>query len=968
MKDKPNKILIVDDEPANLAVLRLSLEASGYDVYPADSGAGALRSAPDYAPDLILLDVKMPDMDGYQVCQQLKSHPQLASVPVIFVSAGYESFDKLRGFEVGGVDYVTKPLDLDVLLARVELHLKISQQQREIEHLHAQDRQRIDHLNREIQSRTAAEQALRQERDLAQLYLDIAGVIMVVLNPAGDILLLNKQGYRILGYAEGELLGQNWFERCLPDAYRPRVKQVFDQLTTGENASAEQYENPVLTKSGAERLVRWRNACQYDTQGNMVAVLASGEDITERKQAEAALQESEQRFRTLFEHSPDAIVLLDPHDPAISWPIVDCNDRFCHMNGYERDELLGQSIDMVHEHPEDPAQRAAYLNQLRQEKTLIGHTDHCRKDGTLFPIRFSTTLVNLNGQELVMGIDHDLTEQRRMETLEREQRVLAEALTETAATLNSTLHLDDVLQQILINVGRVVPHDAANIMLIENGSAHVVRCQGYAAWTTEELVVATHYRINETSNLQQMWLTQQPLVLPEVDTLAGWIKEPPADWIQSYVGAPIAMADQVVGFINLDSATPNFFAPHHADRLRAFTNQAAIAIENAQLYQELENYSASLEHAVEERTAELRASEERYRTITRNLPHGLVHIFDRDLRYVFSDGEELKRLGLTHAMLVGRHLHDVLDTAAVTVFEEHLRRVWQGETVKFENEFSDQSFLTSAAPLLNPANEITQVLVFSTNITDRKRAETALRQTLAREMELGEMRSRFLSIATHDMRTPLAVIQSSAEMLIEYEDRLSEAKKREKIERIRNNIKPMVDLLNDILTIERIEANNLQFQPTRVDLAAFCQSLLRDFQESIGTAHRFEVSITGPCPVAMLDRKLLQHIMGNLLSNAIKYSPAGSTITVDLQCGTDQAVFRLQDEGIGIPAADQAHLFDTFYRATNVGGITGTGLGLSIVKLAVSLHGGTITFESQEGQGTCFSVTIPYGSPGENSP
>jgi len=144
-----------------------------------------------------------------------------------------------------------------------------------------------------------------------------------------------------------------------------------------------------------------------------------------------------------------------------------------------------------------------------------------------------------------------------------------------------------------------------------------------------------------------------------------------------------------------------------------------------------------------------------------------------------------------------------------------------------------------------------------------------------------------------------------------------------------------------------------------VDVIAFCQSLVEETQQAGGTARFIDFSYQGTCGQAWLDAKLLRHILANLLSNAVKYSPEESTITLVVDCQPDQIVFRVQDQGIGIPEADQARLFEAFHRASNVGHIPGTGLGLAIVKQSVDLHGGAITCESREGAGSTFTVVIP---------
>jgi signal transduction histidine kinase len=169
----------------------------------------------------------------------------------------------------------------------------------------------------------------------------------------------------------------------------------------------------------------------------------------------------------------------------------------------------------------------------------------------------------------------------------------------------------------------------------------------------------------------------------------------------------------------------------------------------------------------------------------------------------------------------------------------------------------------------------------------------------------------------------------------------------------------MTGLLNDVLLIGKAEAGKLQFNPTVINLSQFCRELVEEMQLTASDYRiifRNQVDSLTDC---MMDEKLLRHILSNLLSNAIKYSPQGSTVSFELVCEQGNAVFRIQDQGIGIPVPDQAQLFNSFHRASNVGTISGTGLGLAIVKKSVDFHGGNITFESEVGEGTAFIVTLP---------
>jgi diguanylate cyclase (GGDEF)-like protein/PAS domain S-box-containing protein len=178
--------------------------------------------------------------------------------------------------------------------------------------------------------------------------------------------------------------------------------------------------------------------------------------------------------------------------------------------------------------------------------------------------------------------------------LEREQRELAESLEEAAAVVSSTLDPDQVLDRILEQVSRVVPNDATNIMLIEGDQAHVVRWRGYERFGAEEIVSAVVFRIAEVSGFQQMLERGEPIVIPDTATDPGWVRVPATEWLRSYAAAPIIVRGEVIGFLNVDSATPGFFAQAHAEALRVFADHAAAAIENARLFGEEKRRSAQL--------------------------------------------------------------------------------------------------------------------------------------------------------------------------------------------------------------------------------------------------------------------------------------------------------------------------------------------------------------------------------------
>lgn len=176
--------------------------------------------------------------------------------------------------------------------------------------------------------------------------------------------------------------------------------------------------------------------------------------------------------------------------------------------------------------------------------------------------------------------------------------------------------------------------------------------------------------------------------------------------------------------------------------------------------------------------------------------------------------------------------------------------------------------------------------------------------------------------------------------------------------RIQSSVKPMTQLLNDILLVGQAEVGRIEFNPQLIDLTQFCRDLIDEMQVST-PSHKIAWNVERSCTNACMDEKLLRQILSNLLTNALKYSPQGGLVHFELICTTQEAIFRVQDSGIGIPLSEQANLFDCFYRASNVGTISGTGLGLAIVKKSVDLHGGLIAVESEIGVGTTFTITLP---------
>jgi signal transduction histidine kinase len=246
------------------------------------------------------------------------------------------------------------------------------------------------------------------------------------------------------------------------------------------------------------------------------------------------------------------------------------------------------------------------------------------------------------------------------------------------------------------------------------------------------------------------------------------------------------------------------------------------------------------------------------------------------------------------------------------------------------------------------------------DITVQKQIETELRNALMREQELNKLKSNFTSIVSHEFRTPLAVISSSAEILMTYYDRLNEEKRHTYLARIREKVKSLTRLMEDVLILSRSETVGFKFEPKPTDLIEFCEAIITEVNIGYGQEGIINFSHSGIINQQIaIDPELISHILHNLLSNAVKYSPDDGAVELDVICSKQALNIRIQDHGIGIPQKYKEKLFQPFQRATNVGNIQGTGIGLTIIKRAVDAHQGTIECTSTEGEGTTFTISIP---------
>lgn len=280
----------------------------------------------------------------------------------------------------------------------------------------------------------------------AQFYLDMAGVMFVVLDRDGCVSLINRKGCEILEYEEADIVGRDWFAHFLPEDIRASVRAVFDQLMQGEVEPFEYHENPVLTRSGRECIIAWHNTVLRDDEGQILGTLSAGEDVTRQRQAEQALRESEARGRAILETTVDAVVTIDEQGIIKSF-----NRAAERMFGYRADEVIGQNVSILMPSPyreEHDGYLRSYLETGHAKIIGIGREERGqRKDGSTFPIDLAVSEVPVAGKRLFTGIIRDISERRDLE------REILRISDQERRRIGQDLH--DGLGQMLTGIGMI---------------------------------------------------------------------------------------------------------------------------------------------------------------------------------------------------------------------------------------------------------------------------------------------------------------------------------------------------------------------------------------------------------------------------------------------------------------------------------------------------------------------------------
>jgi PAS domain S-box-containing protein len=358
---------------------------------------------------------------------------------------------------------------------------------------------------------------------------------------------------------------------------------------------------------------------------------------------------------------------------------------------------------------------------------------------------------------------------------------------------------------------------------------------------------------------------------------------------------------------------------------------------------------------------ELKNVQRLFLQLLHNYPDGIISIIDKNYHFVYTGGELHKRLHSNIEQLIGKEMYPRFPEPLRKIIFAMLENVFQDKVfiADFELPYPivNHIYIMDAFPLIEEDGSVKYIGVIIKNISKLKKAEEGLREALKIERNLGELKSRFVSMASHEFRTPLSTVLSSAYLIEKYTTGEDQPKREKHVQRIVSSVNMLTDILNDFLSLGKIEEGKLQAKFSAFNIEEIIHATLEEIKNNLKKAQQINYQHEGN-PGILLDKSLLKHIVMNLVSNASKFSSDTSTIDIKTINEDEKIILSVKDNGIGISEEDQQHLMERFFRGTNAGNIQGTGLGLHIISKYAEMMNGNIQCKSELDKGAEFVVTF----------
>ena len=774
-----------------------------------------------------------------------------------------------------------------------------------------------DELLQDVTERKRADEALRTGQSNAQKYLDIVEVMLAAVNEKGEITLINRKGCRVLGYKESELLGKNWFAVCLPEQISANVEAVFHELLAGNIEPLEYSENPVLTKSGEERVIAWHNSVLKDETGRIVGVLSSGEDITERREMEEKLRESEQRYRLLVDSAGEGIGVIQGTQFCFA------NPKLLEISGFSEEEIMSRSIfDFAL--PEDREMLAERLNKKLAGEAL--DTDYVfriiAKDKSVRWVRSNSVTIEWEGRPATLNFFADVSDRVAME---EKIKTAAREWHTTFDAINDAISLLDADRRVLRankTLARLLGKSFAEIIGFR--CYELLQCERESSGPCPfERMLKSRRR--ETEELLLRECRCEGIVDP-IFAESGHLKG--AVYIVKDIGERRRSEEQIRRqneFLNtvMESLTHPFYIVDVRDYSIVMANPAArksLSTRGSTCYQ--------ITHGRDEPCTGSRHPCPIQEVKESKKPARVEHIH--------TGRQGGKRNLEIHAYPIFDEAGEVKQIIEYTIDISERRKAEKMAGLQQEQLLQADKMISLGILVSGVAHEINNP-----------------NNSIA-------LNAPFLDQACRSVLPILDEYYRENESLqvggIEY------GKFREKapflFSGILDSSRRIQHIVRELKSFSRKDAADTQ---APVDLNAVVKSAVGLMSNIIKKSTRnFQATYGRGLPRVLGDFRKLEQVIINLVQNACQALAApgkGISLSTCYDRENRQVVVIVEDEGVGIPKEDLKHIADPFFTTKRSSG--GTGLGLSVSQRIVNDHSGTLHFSSTPGEGTTVEVRFP---------
>jgi len=797
-------------------------------------------------------------------------------------------------------------------LVAIEQQLRAANQQLEA------NEQQLKSANQQL---TANEQELLRNKETTEHYLNVAAEIILSLDKKGNITLLNKSGHKLFGYKNGELIGKNWFDHCLPQKDIKEIKNVFNQTISGHLENVTNYESDILTKSGEIKTIFWHNTILKDENGEITAVLSSGENITERKKAEKALRISEENIKNTFNLSPSIIAKAN----LIKGYFIEANHAVTRILGYSVEEFISKPfIELIH--PDDQQKSIdEKKEQIKGKEVNFFENRYLCKDGSYKWIAWNGTRADKNG--MVTAIGTDITERKKAE----QELIIAKEKAEES---------EELFRKIITTVPDIIIRTNLDGIIVFSNDALIKQ---FPALTKDKVIGKNIFEfIVETDlpraieNTKRMF--EQSLGIQEYN-------------LKLY--DEIIYNCEVNGEVLRDSdSQPNGMVYV----IRNITERKQIELELIKAKEKAEE------------------SEFKIRSMFENTQIGILYC-DSLGNILEVNPILLDILGSPSAEATKKINTLTFKPLLENGFAQNMvkcirdKKIVTDDTV-YTSKWGKTVFMKYYLVPVIVNNEVIGVWANLNNLTDLYEVQEQLKTAKEKAEESDRLKSAFLANMSHEIRTPMNGILGFASLLKEPD--LSGSEQKQYIGVIERSGERMLNIINDIIDISKIESGTMELNIKEQNINTQLKYILAFFKlEAQNKGLKLILKNTLPAEKAKIstDGEKVSAILINLIKNAIKYTDEGF---IEFGCDfiekqdSSFLQFSVKDTGIGISKERKNIIFERFIQEDiqDIHARQGVGLGLSISRAYIEMLGGRIWVESKKGKGSKFYFTIPIESIG----